>query len=683
LEARNLQNNHLLLRFLIKTGADMNPIFKLIADGHYEMAWTSFEALEQPSPMDDRWAGYALAILGRGLEARDVLLRARRRGCQEAGIELSFTLQSIGEFAQAKEALSRLDLGTFSALDRAFSERQAGMLALADGDYRMAIQSFELAWVSAHDDEDGAIALPGIAQALAFSFAHLGNDVRANHYYGFALEHGSSAMRGSLLLARAASRINLDRIAEAESDLNAARELLVEDPFSQASLELHTAEISTIRGLWQQAADQFLNALKLADAVGNNVIACSAELGAASAFIPMRDFRRARTHLDRAAKRCETPSSWADLALLEGEWFLRNGQLDLAIGQLERAVEQFTVLHTGRSVGMASVFLAEAHLMNDHPLLADVALERVADIWQALLPDSSADLEAGSRSLNSILNELRSLPRLLEYLESQPKHLARPIFDACVSPSVSETSISNRLHLTSLGSSKLDLNGRSVRLDLRRCLEVLAYLIRFSQTQPQGPSLKEVLCDLFPDTPPGQARLYFHQVRYELEKKIPGFAVSFMAASRTYAIQTEIALTWDVLEFEAGLNEANAAGALRAFEVYAGPFMPQAEGDWLEAERARLNAQALRSGLEWCRTWYERGHFGRCIQLTSRLLELDGLDENLSELLVRATESLEGRVAARQTVKRLRKRFELELGVPVALEAGQFVSENQFGLEKQ
>ena len=69
--------------------------------------------LEEPTALDERWAGYSLAIIGRGFEARDLLLQARRRGCLEAGIELSFTQQSIGEFARAQEALERLNLGSF------------------------------------------------------------------------------------------------------------------------------------------------------------------------------------------------------------------------------------------------------------------------------------------------------------------------------------------------------------------------------------------------------------------------------------------------------------------------------------------------------------------------------------------------------------------------------------------
>ena len=45
----------------------------------------------------------------------------------------------------------------------------------------------------------------------------------------------------------------------------------------------------------------------------------------------------------------------------------------------------------------------------------------------------------------------------------------------------------------------------------------------------------------------------------------------------------------------------------------------------------------------------------------------------LNEHLVRATRALEGRVAARQTVKRLRQRFETELGtLPVTLEPDQY-----------
>ena len=300
-----------------------NAILQLIVAGQYLAAWDAYQTLEGPTALDDRWAGYSLAIIGRGFEARDLLLQARRRGCREAGIELSFTQQSIGELARAQEALERLDLRSFGGLDRAFAERQSGMLALANGDYRNALNAFERAWVSAHDEDDGSVALPGIAQALAFVCAHLGHDVRADHYYGFALERGSAAMRGSLLLARAASRINLDLIDGAESDLHAARPLLEGDAYSQASLEHHSGLLAEARGQSHEAVNHFKKAVQLAETVGNTVIACSAELGAASALLTLGDHRRARTHLNRAAKRCDTPNALADQAMLEGEYHLR------------------------------------------------------------------------------------------------------------------------------------------------------------------------------------------------------------------------------------------------------------------------------------------------------------------------------------------------------------------------
>jgi DNA-binding SARP family transcriptional activator/tetratricopeptide (TPR) repeat protein len=644
----------------------MNTIFQLIVAGQYQMAWDTYQTLEAPTALDERWAGYALAIIGRGFEARDLLLQARRRGCLEAGIELSFTQQSIGELARAQEALERLDLESFSGLDRAFAERQSGMLALAQGDYRNALNAFERAWVSAHDDDDGSVALPGIAQALAFVCAHLGYDVRADHYYGFALERGSAAMRGSLLLARAASRINLDLIDGAESDLHTACPLLEGDAYSQASLEHHTGLLADARGQWHEAVNHFKKAVQLAETVGNTVIACSAELGAASALLSLGDHRRARTHLDRAAKRCETPNALADRAMLEGEFYLRRQQPELAVSHLERASRALMELHADRNAARAQLWLAEAHLAQQNPCAADSALEDAATIWRALGADA-------------ILSELRALPNVLQHLNNDSNHPARGMYDAFHRQTrVPAMLAPARLHLYSLGKSRLELDGTAVRLELRRALEVLVYLLRVAQTHPEGSSIQNVLRDLFPDVAQRQARLYFHQVRYELEKKIPGLGVPYNATNRTYALRCDFEITWDVLEFEAALAEQSPAGVTRAFKLYGGGLMPNAEGEWLESERASLNAHALKSGLEWCKTWFERQQYGRCVQLATRLLEIDPLDESLNEHLVRATRALEGRVAARQTVKRLRQRFETELGtLPVTLEP------DQHGLEKQ
>jgi hypothetical protein len=517
---------------------ELNPILELIVAGRYEAAWSAFSTLEEPTPLDERWAGYALAILGRGFEARDLLLRSRRRGCLEAGIELSFTQQSIGELARAQEALDRLNLETFNGLDRAFAERQAGMLALAHGEYRTALNAFERAWVSAHDDDNGSISLPGIAQALAFVCAHLGYDVRADHYYGFALERASAAMRGSLLLARATSRINLDLIDGAEADLDSARPLLEGDAYSQASLEHLSALLAEARGQWSAAVNHFKKAVQLAETVGNTVIACSAELGVASAFLAQNEYGRARTHLDRAKKRCETANALADLALLEGEYCLRNRQPNVAVPHLERAVQEFLELNLERLAARANLWLSEA-LLSQEPAntsAADQALEASAVIWRALGADA-------------VLGEFQSLPRTLEHLQRHPKHAARGLYDThrlqSQKPDAARTS--TQLRLVTLGIARLELDGRPVRLELRRAIEVLAYLLRAAQSKPEGCGIHEVLRDLFPDVPQRQARLYFHQVRYELEKKIPGLSVPYHSVKRSYAVQSPLEITWDVL----------------------------------------------------------------------------------------------------------------------------------------
>ena len=654
----------------------MNAILELIVAGRYDDAWTLYRSLESPTAPDERWAGYALAILGRGLEARDLLLQARRHGCPEAGIELSFTQQSIGEFNRAQEALDRLDLTSFGGLDRAFAERQAGMLVLAQGDYRSALNAFERAWVSAHDDDDGVIALPGIAQALAFVCAHLGQDVRADHYYGFALERGSASMRGSLLLARAASRINLDLIDWAEADLTAARPLLKGDAYSQASLEHHSALLAGARGHWPEAVAEFKKSLQLAETVGNTVMVCSAELGTAGAYLALNDQRCARTHLDRAAKRCESPEALADLAQLEGEYCLLSQRPDLAVSHFERAARAFAELHADRRAARSNLWLAEAHLLvqpevGQNSRAADAALTRAVTVWRAIGADA-------------ILNELHSLSAVLKYLKANPDHPAYSIHEAYRSQlqtanpeSTGSGFTSSGLYLHSLGGARLEFAGQTVRLELRRSLEVLAYLIRAGQHQPQGSSIRDVLRDLFPDVPQRQARLYFHQVRYELEKKIPGLSVPYNALTRTYAIESVHEITWDVLEFEAALADQSPAGVTRAFKLYSGSLLPRAEGEWLESERAALDAHALKSGLHWCKTWFERQQYGRCIQLATRLLQIDPLDESLGQHLVMATKALEGRVAARQTVKRLRQRFDSEFGNP----STSFDSA-QHGLEK-
>jgi two-component SAPR family response regulator len=211
--------------------------------------------------------------------------------------------------------------------------------------------------------------------------------------------------------------------------------------------------------------------------------------------------------------------------------------------------------------------------------------------------------------------------------------------------------------LLSLGQTSLSVAGVPVRLKLRRALEVLSYLLR----HPDGVSLRQVTRDLFPDTASRQAQLYFHQARYELEKKIPGLNAPMDASNRKYSVQC-VNLRWDVLEFEQGLaNDHNQHP--KALELYQGPYMPEAEGEWVENERERLNTLLLEAGLRTCEHLYAQGQFLQCQQLAKHILRIEPLDEAISEHLIRATQALEGHAVAQQTAQRLRRHLQKELGL--------------------
>nr|WP_255638989.1 bacterial transcriptional activator domain-containing protein [Deinococcus betulae] len=120
------------------------------------------------------------------------------------------------------------------------------------------------------------------------------------------------------------------------------------------------------------------------------------------------------------------------------------------------------------------------------------------------------------------------------------------------------------------------------------------------------------------------------------------------------------------------LAERTEVGVHRALDLYAGPFLPRAEGEWVQGEREDMAWKLIQVGLELMEDWSRTQQYEKCVTLAGRLLEVDPFDESVNAFMIRAVHELGEHPARQAAVARLRRRFEAEMGeLPPALLALQ------------
>ncbi|TVR93806.1 MAG: hypothetical protein EA416_04485 [Trueperaceae bacterium] len=628
----------------------MHPILARIAAGAYAEGLTTFTALQTSTPEDERWAGVCLFNLQALHQARDMFLRARAAGCEAAGIELATAYRQLGLMDLARSALTAVDAERLSTFDRALALREWGAQRYTAGDVTGASEVLERAWAIAHEASLGWIILPAIGHALGVAYTDRGFDRQAVDYLTQALAMANPARTVQLLATRSLCRTYLGELTEAERDLDEAGANQDLVPLVGPYLAYVAGVVQLMRGRLGAAEARFDAAATSARTAREPETEAYAELGRCAIATAHGRLDEARAFLARARHLAGNERLQALTLLRECAILTRQGRAT-SVKAGEAAAAAFERIGLLREQGWCRLHVAAAHLGAGRDRAAMRALSEAAGVRHAL---------GGGAWL---VRELRLVPAVASLLarldeDEYPRVLYRDLRRVSDAEPVP-------LELRTLGSAELRLDGRRVRLDLRRSLEVLAYLI----TNPDT-TLDQLLLDLFPDSDAPRARSYLHQVRYELARAVPGLSIPFRQHERTYRVRSEgLDLDADVSRLWRAVTAGGESGLAEALRLYRGPFLPDADSEWASHVREEVVWSLRRLGVAVIQELRARGDHRRRLELADELVEVDPLDETLNEQLVRATRAVAGEATARTVAERLSRRFERELGeVPPRLE---------------
>lgn len=616
-----------------------------VLTGDYRRGVQLFAALKRPRAQDYRWAGVCHLYLGNVLDARRLLLTAVAQGDQTAHIDLAGCLRFEGEFEAARQHLAGLNIAQLSSRDAALALREAAILEQQCGEVSRAATLLDEAW--SHAVGAPPLTQAAVAHSIGLVAAHQGNDVKAEAYLRFAEDQADPARRVYVQLARAASATYLGKFENAQQHLTRAQQHIADCPLAAPLLPYGWGTWYRATGRGEQAREAFGEAIRLAREQQQPETEFYAQLGLVALATAAGDRTLERVSLRRARALVKTPRAQAYLDWREGTAMVCEGDAR-GLERLEAAREAFQAAGCTREVVWVLLHLAEAYDRLGPLEAAREALRGAADAHVML---------GGQQHLAP---ELHGLKQTRQRLDALGEHEYERVLCA---PSQQTPPVAH-VDLMTLGSPAILVNGQRARLQMRKSVEVLAYLLRHGASP-----LVTLQTEVFDGVPPARAKNYIHQVRLELKRLVPGLSVPYDPGAQVYRVHCEgIHLTWDLQEVRDALLSTSPDVMLTTkFNVK--DFLRGSESEWVEAERERMSRWIVRVGLETMDTWYNEGDYVKCLKLAERLIEVDPLDEGLHDFLIRATAQVKGISAARTTCWESQAFFAREVGhVPPLLE---------------
>ena len=638
-----------------------SPLELLVTGHKHSEGWALYQTLDFSSSHEDWLAGQCLLSLGRYEEAKVPFYKAAQRGEVRAVVDMVAIHLNLNEFVEAEEWIEASKQFDLQTRDRISILQFESDLQVKLGRSRLAVKILKKAWVQASVLTELESVLPRVAQSLAAALQSLGADEKALEYLNKAILKTSGFWETILKITRAYAAMNVGDFVLAQENLSQTQKTSEVNATVSTYHMIATGQFLIGLKKVDEATQHFKKAIQLANTIDNSEFQLLAKTWASATHIATGNLDQARAVLMPLAHLELAPAEQALLKLRQGVLHMVSGDQTEARIALEHAVSHFSTLEHKRELGWSMLRLAELHFECGEETLANQTLERVSDV---------ANEVGGTAFLVSELNlmGLEKVTKLSTVASAYAMHSLAPTLDQerLVSIPLDSRPLVRRLRVITLGKPMLLAGDRNVTPRLNKAMELISYLVLHPQS-----SLERILDAVFPDSDAKAAANYFHQIRHKLTRDVPELRVAQDKLTKLYSIDTgTIPLESDYEDVVKLLNHATQNELHQALEIYRGAFMPHLESEWAEEVRNNVEWLLVRSGLRVVQDLYDRGNFEDCRKLTEKLRKVAPLDAGLGELLVRATNEIDGLLAAKRTLTDVEKFFVGEVGeLPPGLES--------------
>jgi tetratricopeptide (TPR) repeat protein len=567
----------------------LHPMLVELLENAPQKVWESYCANPCPTPLEVRFAARALHQLGRFAQARDLALQAQARGEATAVLEEAQSILDLGEIELAISRLEQVKTTNWSAVDRICHARQLGTMYDEVGN-KNAAQHLELAWRGSFADEDYKHFRTGIAQSLGNHFSKIGASEKALYYFRLALENAAPYRKAYVLVQKARTEIYLGLYTEAKKSLYAAQAYLETTPAIQAMFYYESALLARAENRLEDAILAFRTALQISSERLEYEVVKYTLLGLVAAYTSQSNFEMARDHLLKAEKYGSDQKFLGLYSLRLGALLAAQKHKD-AKKHLLLAQKKFGQSNMKKELGWAALYLTQVALQQRNMTTLKAHLQVVKDcISQFGLPSQQL--------------ELWGLPEVEKLLIDDQKPKTKP------------PKAKPELQLVTLGDQALYFNGKPIVFRLARSLEFLTYALLHRRFL-----LSQVFLDLFDGESANTIRGYVHQMRYELERLVPGVKIVLDKTTKYYTLKSKLPIVWDVEQLKN--NMLLDSDGLAIISSYNGEFLSETEAPWVVTERCRLRRAVVDFATRYATSQ----------TVLHRLLEIDPLNEMVAQEL--------------------------------------------------
>ncbi len=346
-----------------------------------------------------------------------------------------------------------------------------------------------------------------------------------------------------------------------------------------------------------EAQASLFAALELGEASGELQELVPVYVSLARVASSLGDYNEAMAWLRKAASQAGSRFSRAEYALHMGWTYANMQQYDLALQQLELAMQKWSEPPQQDQVTAAflraCVLYSQGKEAEAEPLLSQ-ALQGAARLgYQQFLIPLARDWQA------ALLRAQASAPspQLAGILEQAGRStFTRSMLDGVEEAREAEPQL---LQVHTLGSSEIRRNGEVVPVTAWRSTRARSLFIYIVD---RGRVRKEAIgIHFWPDFSPGKVSSNFHATLWRVRQAL-GFKDSIVFEDDHYSLHPSIQTWYDAREFEnnmslaaaPGLPEAERAELLRqAVRLYRGPYLEDVYMDWADDRREELRGLYL------------------------------------------------------------------------------------------
>jgi hypothetical protein len=506
--------------------------------GAFERGIAAYEALNDPSPADDRWLGVCHFQLMEDMKALEVFYRAVARGEEAARINLAHLLRFLERGEEASSELRSVSFERLGDYDRVFYLRVQSMHEENNGNLREALKSAEEAWKRIQGLPEFAILAPSVLAQLGILHGRIGRAQRALWFFERGLQITDGVEQQKVRIRRVPVLVSLGRFKEAAAELDILSQHELPASFDAEVLSLR-GSIAWAQGLSDEAVSAFESSVQRAGDVQVTFEEFMGRLSLAALLANTQHLTRASQHLSRAQALISDKSDRLAFRFREIGLHLQTGDYtrDHGLNEYEALDEEFGRMGLLQEQGFVKLHKAALFNRLDNPRYLTV-LDELQSLCVTL------------QNHAFLAKEWLLLPDLRRAAKRTHSQLLGEENDT--------------LEIRTLGEEALLYGGERVTIPLRRLVEVVAYFL-----EHKAVSLNKLLVDIFPDEKPRSARSYFHQCRHQLKENIAAVQIEYDAEARLYRLKSEIDIVWDVAEVRAGRRKGGF-----------GLFLPSSGNDW-------------------------------------------------------------------------------------------------------